>query len=54
MGALFIFLDSALGEYDVVTKIGEIKIAELPANHKELTIHEFSKLAKYFDNKFHK
>jgi hypothetical protein len=52
MAAIFRFLDFALGEYDVMTRIGEIKITELPTNHKELAVHEFSKLPDYFNRKF--
>jgi hypothetical protein len=47
MGFVFLFLDQALGEYDVETRVGEIDVK--PSTSAPPTAHPFKNLPKEFD-----
>jgi hypothetical protein len=52
ISASFVMLDTALGEYDVITKIGFIEYKQLPSNPKEHGLLPLSLLAQTVDDHF--
>lgn len=52
MGAVFIMLDMALGEYDVETKLGFIEPHPLPLNPEQLGLRPFHELPDDIDRFF--
>ena len=52
VGASFIMLDIAIGEYDVITKIGFIEHKQVPDNPKDHGLRSFDQLAQTVDSYF--
>jgi hypothetical protein len=52
--AAFLLLDSALGEYDTETKLGDIEFAALPADPKGQNLKPLAELAPLVDRTFSK
>ena len=52
MGAVFLMLDMALGEYDVETKLGYIESHSMPENPDHLGLHPFHELPAEVDRFF--
>ncbi len=50
--AAFMFLDCALGEYDVMTKIGGIDFVDYPENPEEFGLKDFTHMAADIDDMY--